>query len=278
MQKLLKEITKLETQKNKVELMLQSVKEARKRGLSENQINQVLMHCEAQSVGFSAGFERCLEMINTGELGLTRENTNKSIESPKIAYIDSREVAVVIEKEHSHLLRDIKQYINYLGESKIGFTDFFIESSYLTTQNKSLPCYLITQKGCELIAHKMTGAKGVQFSAWYINKFHEMKDTLEGKKYYYQEQSIEECQKSKKENWIDISKGLTGKPKGMLTATEIGQQLGISKRRVGIIALKYNLKTNENGKWIKCISSLSDKPVETFVYYPQAVEAIKKHI
>lgn len=278
MQKLLKEISVLETQKNKVELMLQSVKEARKRGLSENQINQVLMHCEAQSVGFSAGFERCLEMISTGELGLTRENSNKSINMLKIAYIDSREVAVVIEKNHCDLLRDIRIYTQYLTESNFALSDFFVENNYKDSTGRTLPCYLITQKGCELIAHKMTGAKGVQFSAWYINKFHEMKDTLEGKKYYYQEQFIEEYQKSKKENWIDISKGLTGKPKGMLTATEIGQQLGISKRRVGIIALKYNLKTNENGKWIKCISSLSDKPVETFVYYPQAVEAIKKHI
>lgn len=271
MKKLLEEISKLETQKNKVELMIQSVKEARKRGLSESQIDQVLMHCEAQSVGFDAGFKRCLEMINTGELGLIRENNSKSIESPKITYIDSREVAIAIEKNHCDLLRDIRTYNQYLNESNFALVDFFVESNYKDAKGESRPCYLITQKGCELIAHKMTGAKGVQFSAWYINKFHEMRDALEGN-------AKQSTKPSQIKNYIDISNGLTGKPKGMLTATEIGQVLGISKRRVGIIAIKNNLKTPENGKWIKCMSSVSDKPVETFVYYPSIVEVFKKYI
>lgn len=39
-----------------------------------------------------------------------------------------------------------------------------------------LPCYRITKKGCEFIAHKMTGQKGTEFTARYINRFHEMQD------------------------------------------------------------------------------------------------------
>ena len=54
-------------------------------------------------------------------------------------------------KEHAKLLRDIRKYTEQLGEAKIGFTDFFKESTYVTDQNKTLPCFLVTKKGCEFI-------------------------------------------------------------------------------------------------------------------------------
>lgn len=88
--------------------------------------------------------------------------------------LDSRDVAEMVEKNHNDLLRDIRTYIEYLGESKIAFTDFFISSTYKSIQNKDLPSYQITKKGCELIAHKLTGQKGTLFTATYINKFHEL--------------------------------------------------------------------------------------------------------
>ena len=99
--------------------------------------------------------------------------------------IDSREVAEMVGKEHNKLLRDIRSYIEQLGESKIGHTDFFTESTYKTEQNKTMPCYLVTKKGCEFIAHKLTGIKGTEFTAKYINRFHEMEDKIQ-----YQFQNI----------------------------------------------------------------------------------------
>lgn len=38
---------------------------------------------------------------------------------------------------------------------------------------------LVTKKGCEFIAHKLTGQKGTEFTARYINRFHEMEGALE---------------------------------------------------------------------------------------------------
>ena len=90
--------------------------------------------------------------------------------------ITSMEAAEWCGKEHSKLLRDIRNYISQLGEAKIGFSDFFKESTYVTEQNKTLPCFLVTKKGCEFIAHKMTGQKGTEFTARYINRFHEMEN------------------------------------------------------------------------------------------------------
>ena len=75
-------------------------------------------------------------------------------------------------------LEDIRIYIEQLGESKIGQSDFFTESTYQNSQNKTMPCYLVTKKGCEFIAHKLTGVKGTEFTAKYINRFHDMEDAL----------------------------------------------------------------------------------------------------
>lgn len=96
-------------------------------------------------------------------------------------YTDSREVAEMVGKDHKHLLRDIDGYISVLGQSKIGPSDFFVKSTYTSSQNKQLPCYLITKKGCEFVANKLTGEKGIIFTAAYVNAFHAMEDRLTGK-------------------------------------------------------------------------------------------------
>lgn len=93
-------------------------------------------------------------------------------------YLDSREVAEMVGKEHNKLLRDIRVYITQLNASKVGHTDFFTESQYTDKSNRQKPCYLVTKKGCEFIAHKLTGGKGTEFTAKYINRFHEMEDTI----------------------------------------------------------------------------------------------------
>lgn len=94
-------------------------------------------------------------------------------------YADSREVAEKIERPHSELLKSIRTYIGYLGEGKIPQSDFFVEATYRNEQNKELPCYLITKKGCDMIANKLTGKKGVLFTAAYVSAFEKMKEQLE---------------------------------------------------------------------------------------------------
>lgn len=60
------------------------------------------------------------------------------------------------------------------GKSKIALSDFFQETTYLSEQNKVLPCFNVTRKGCEFIANKLTGQRGTEFTARYVNKFHEL--------------------------------------------------------------------------------------------------------
>ena len=63
----------------------------------------------------------------------------------------------MVGKDHAHLMRDIKKYVGVLTQSKIGFSDFFIEFTYKGPTGRTLPCYLITKKGCEFVANKLTG-------------------------------------------------------------------------------------------------------------------------
>ena len=92
--------------------------------------------------------------------------------------LDSREVAEMVGKTHAHLCRDIAGYIKALTESNFGFSDFFIESSYKDASGKSNKRYDITKKGCEMVANKMTGKKGILFTATYVERFHQMEEAL----------------------------------------------------------------------------------------------------
>ena len=92
--------------------------------------------------------------------------------------LSSLEVAEMVKKTHANLLKDIRLYIGQLAEVNFHSGDFFSESTYLDSNNQSRPCYLVTKKGCKFIAHKLTGQKGTEFTARYINRFHEMEQEL----------------------------------------------------------------------------------------------------
>lgn len=84
--------------------------------------------------------------------------------------VDSRDVAEWTDRNHKDLLRDIRGYIEVMEKSdeisqrKIAPSDFFIESTF-ESRGKQYPCYLLTKKGCDMVANKMTGEKGVLFTA-----------------------------------------------------------------------------------------------------------------
>lgn len=101
------------------------------------------------------------------------------IEQNNEFYVDSREVAEMVGKRHDNLARDIKGYIKVLEDSsKLSSRKFFEESTYVNSQNKVQPCYLLTRKGCDIVANKMTGSKGVLFTATYVDAFHEMQEHI----------------------------------------------------------------------------------------------------
>lgn len=96
--------------------------------------------------------------------------------------ISSLEVAEMIGRRHDHVLRDIDTIKGHLGGDPKNGGTYFIESTYTNSQNKQLPCYRLTKKGCELFGTRMTGAKGTQFAVSYIDRFNEMEQALQTSK------------------------------------------------------------------------------------------------
>lgn len=92
--------------------------------------------------------------------------------------IDSRDVAQMVERSHNELMKSIRLYAQYLNEGEIPLVDFFVESSYIDSKGQSRPNFLITKKGCDMIANKTTGKKGVLFTAAYVSAFEEMRQAL----------------------------------------------------------------------------------------------------
>lgn len=218
--------------------------------------------------------------------------------------VDSREVAVAVGREHHKLMRDIRNYCEYLGESKIGLSDFFIESTYTSEQNKELPCYLITKKGCDMIANKMTGQKGVVFTAMYVNAFHDMHKHIQMQAAEIQRMEAE----ARKNRAIAMRINAENRRMKMLlehpnmdkispialetlglkrleeikgadvgnalpqteqtySATEVGQMLGgITANKIGSTAKKNGIKTDVYGTWVNDKSRYSDKQVPSFRY------------
>ena len=69
--------------------------------------------------------------------------------------------------------------IPILSENGLCVEDYFIKSTYkVKGNNKSYKCYLITKKGADFLGNKMTGAKGILFTAEYVTRFSEMEQSL----------------------------------------------------------------------------------------------------
>ena len=101
--------------------------------------------------------------------------------------ISSLEVAEMMETEHSKIIRklegskDRKGYIDVLNEAQMGVVDYFIKSSYKDAKGEERPCYEVTKLGCDFLANKFTGEKGILFTAKYVKRFSEMEEQLKPK-------------------------------------------------------------------------------------------------
>lgn len=68
--------------------------------------------------------------------------------------------------------------IEILNRLNLQPVEFFEKSVYEDAKGEKRPCYKCTRKGCEFLAHKFNGEKGIQFTAEYINRFHSMESKI----------------------------------------------------------------------------------------------------
>ena len=189
--------------------------------------------------------------------------------------ISSLEVADMIGKGHKELLRDIRRYVEQFNERNLAPVDFFLESTYIDAKGEKRPCFDVTKKGCEFIAHKLTGAKGTEFTAKYINRFHDMEDTLMEiipkdfpsalRAYadeYEKRTKIEQENKRLELEAIEMNKVISElKPKASyvdnilksrstVTVTQIAQDYGMSAKRFNKMLCNYGIQRYVSGQWI----------------------------
>lgn len=91
---------------------------------------------------------------------------------------NSRDVAALIGKRHKDVMRQIRTMQAHLTGRNFAPSDFFIPATYTDSTGRELPCYYLTQMGCEMVANKQTGAAGTLFTAQYVKAFHAMKEFM----------------------------------------------------------------------------------------------------
>lgn len=226
-----------------------------------------------------------------------------------VEVVDSREVARMVDRNHKDLLRDIRGYAEVMGKSgerKIAPSDFFIQSTYTNSQNKEMPCYLLTKKGCDMVANKMTGEKSVLFTAAYVTAFEKMRERVQREKLPPDKAALTEAKLNNSRArlasvWLKIantnpipeykqicthyaSAVLAGEPvlplpevKGSTySAAEVGAMLGgISANKVGRMANAHQLKTPEYGVEVWDKSRSSAKQVTAWRYNDKAVARLR---
>ncbi len=96
------------------------------------------------------------------------------------AVVSSRDIARVFEKQHAHVLRDIREITE--SDPDWGLSNFG-ESSYWNEQNKIQPEYLISRDGFTLLVMGYTGERAMRFKKAYIAAFNEMERRLAPKNY-----------------------------------------------------------------------------------------------
>ena len=247
------------------------------------------------------------ESIN--EENLVKVENNQIITS-------SRKVAKTFGKEHKHLLRDIKSLIG--GMSNFGQThQMFFLTSYINEQNgQKYPEYYMNRDGFSLLVMGFTGKKALEWKLRYIQAFNSMEErlkhietqqetpvqsTIPPEELHLRQQEVQakkaeilleigsRTQIPEYRQLIDSYAGniVIGKEvlplpevkrRTLYTATDIGKILGISANRIGKLANDNNLKTADNGKWFYDKSKYSNKEVESFRYYENAIEVFRKLI
>lgn len=107
------------------------------------------------------------------------EIKDRSKQEPK--RLSSREVAEMMEVEHSKLLRKIDGINEDFVKAQIGFYKYWNEGEYINPVNNK-PCreFQISKKGCEFLAHKTTGTKGNLFTDKYMDRFEKMENQING--------------------------------------------------------------------------------------------------
>lgn len=101
--------------------------------------------------------------------------------------ITTVEIAEMMEMGHYKVLEKLegtrdkktKGIIPTMTAHEIVVSDYFTASAYKDASGKENKCYLVTKLGCDFLANKFTGEKGILFTAKYVKRFHDMEEQIQ---------------------------------------------------------------------------------------------------
>lgn len=103
----------------------------------------------------------------------------KKLDKKEINVVTSLDVAETFEKEHKHVMEDIRRISESLNTAEM--SALFYEAEYKASNGKSNPMYYMNRDGFTLLAMSYTGQKAMRFKLAYINQFNQMEELLKGK-------------------------------------------------------------------------------------------------
>ena len=109
---------------------------------------------------------------------MKNDSTKNTITTIEIAEMLGMKHYKVLEKLEGTKDRKTKGIIDILNAHDFVVDDYFIKSSYIDAKGETRPCYLVTKLGCDFLANKFTGEKGILFTAKYVKRFDEMEQTI----------------------------------------------------------------------------------------------------
>ena len=217
--------------------------------------------------------------------------------------VSSRQVADDFGKQHKDVLESIRGIL----AAENSATKFFYESTF-TNRGKQYPEYLMNRDGFSLLVMGFTGEKALEWKVKYINAFNAMEQELRNKELEKPKQANERdkamllnAQSRQATLFMKLSErssipefkrimeayaanSLAGKEIVSLpeakektySATDIGNMLGVSKNKIGVLANANGMKCDRYGKLFYDKSPYSGKEVETFRYYECAIDKFKE--
>ncbi|MBD9295452.1 MAG: hypothetical protein EGS06_00320 [Megamonas funiformis] len=220
--------------------------------------------------------------------------------------VSSRQVAEYFGKEHRNILRDIENIIIQGSMLNFEHTQMFHKTTYINEQNKQqYPMYLMNKDGFSLLVMGFTGKEALKWKIKYIEAFNDMEQYLKQLQVSNVDKKILDCkydevQMEKSKLWLELADKVDIKEYKQMaksyafntlagsnvlplpevkeltySATEVGEIFGVSKNKIGSLANKHNLKTDEYGKYFYDKSRYSNKEVQTFRYNRKAIEVFK---
>lgn len=219
--------------------------------------------------------------------------------------VSSRQVAENFKKRHC----DVLESINEILKTENSVLRFFYESTYkVQGNNKSYKEYLMNRDGFSLLVMGFTGEKALEWKVKYINAFNAMEQELRNKELEKPKQANERdkamllnAQSRQATLFMKLSErssipefkrimeayganSLAGKEIVSLpeakektySATDIGNMLGVSKNKIGVLANANGMKCDRYGKLFYDKSPYNGKEVETFRYYECAIDKFKE--